>query len=113
MKAAADQLVLVYKRASLDDDLDDSLRVELLSQLSEGASQAAGTLRLIDRDDDRSQGEIASAAMATINQFLAKQSKLEHQMSTKMQQHLPESHHFQVRILAASCCLFAFPAPCT
>ena len=92
MKAAADQLVLVYKRVSLDDDLDDSLRVELLSELSAGASEGAGTLRLVHREDDRSQGEIATAAMATINQFLAKQSNLS------------ESHHFQVR----RACSFVF-----
>merc|ERR1712096_27334 len=83
VKAAADQLVLVYKRVSLDDDLDDSLRVELLSELSSGASEGAGTLRLVHREDGRSQGEIATAAMATINQFLVKQSNLS------------ESHHFQ------------------
>merc|ERR1719154_139339 len=71
--AAADQLVLIIKGNSLVDDLDDSLRAELLSQLSAGASKAAGTLRLVNREDERSQGEIATAAMATINQYLAKQ----------------------------------------
>ena len=78
MQAAADQLVLVYKRVSLDDDLDDSLREELLIELSDGASQTAGTLTLLHSQDDRSQGEIATAAMATINQFLAKQTNHHH-----------------------------------
>merc|ERR1719318_1458265 len=79
MQAAADQLVLIYKRVSLDDDLDDSLREELLTELSEGASQTAGTLTLLhNSQDERSQGEIATAAMATINQFLAKQTTQQH-----------------------------------
>jgi len=74
MQQAADQLVLVYKRVSLDDALDDSLREELLAQLSEGAAQSARSLALLHSQDDRSQGEIATTAMATINQFLAKQN---------------------------------------
>ena len=37
MQEAADDLVSLYKRVSLDDDLDDALRSELLSQLSAGA----------------------------------------------------------------------------
>ena len=36
MQEAADDLVSLYKRVSLDDDLDDALRSELLSQLSAG-----------------------------------------------------------------------------
>ena len=90
IQAAADQLVLVYKRVSLDDDLDDSFRAELLGELSEGAFQAAGTLRLVTREDDRSQGEIATAAMATINQYLAKQGNT----PTRVR-----SNHFQVKKL--------------
>ena len=89
MQQAADQLVLVYKRVSLDDALDDSLREELLAQLSEGAAQSAGSLALLHSQDDRNQGEIATAAMATINQFLAKQNNK--QVSGQAQ-----SRHFQV-----------------
>ena len=55
MQEAADDLVKLYKRISLDDDLDDTLRGELLSQLSAGASLTAGTLRLVTGDTD--QGE--------------------------------------------------------
>ena len=80
--------MLVYKRVSLDDDLDDSLRTELLGQLSAGASQAVNTLRLVNKEDDRSQGEIATAAMATINQYLAKQGNTPTRART---------NHFQVR----------------
>ena len=37
MQEAADDLVKLYKRISLDDDLDDTLRGQLLSQLTAGA----------------------------------------------------------------------------
>merc|ERR1719232_2198681 len=47
MQEAAEDLVKLYKRVSLDDDLDDTLRGELLSQLTAGASLTAGTLRLV------------------------------------------------------------------
>eukprot|EP00092_Neocalanus_flemingeri_P048721 GFUD01055708.1.p1 GENE.GFUD01055708.1~~GFUD01055708.1.p1 ORF type:complete len:275 (-),score=58.93 GFUD01055708.1:24-848(-) len=55
MQEAADDLVKLYKRVSLDDDLDDTLRGELLSQLSAGASNTAATLRLVYGEDERSQ----------------------------------------------------------
>jgi len=51
MQEAADDLVKLYKRISLDDDLDDTLRGELLSQLTAGASLTAGTLRLVTGDE--------------------------------------------------------------
>merc|ERR1719312_1130721 len=57
MQEAADDLVKLYKRISLDDDLDDTLRGELLSQLTAGASLTAGTLRLVTGLEP-SQGEI-------------------------------------------------------
>ena len=44
---SADDLVKLYKRVSLDDDLDDQLRAELLSQLAHGASQTLTTLKLV------------------------------------------------------------------
>ena len=53
MQEAADDLVKLYKRISLDDDLDDTLRGQLLSQLSAGAGLTAGTLRLVIGDEDR------------------------------------------------------------
>ena len=69
----------------MDDDLDDGLRQEMLSQLSAGALHSANTLRLVHKEEDRDRGEIAMAAMDTINQFLAKQNILS------------EHHHFKVR----------------
>jgi len=96
MQEAADDLVKLYKRVSLDDDLDDTLRGELLSQLSAGASNTAATLRLVYGEDERSQGEIATAAMASINQFLAKQSHQQQPMPTNMpQQDLSANPYFQ------------------
>jgi len=96
MQEAADDLVKLYKRVSLDDDLDDTLRGELLSQLSAGASNTAATLRLVYGEDERSQGEIATAAMASINQFLAKQSHQQQPLPTNMpQQDLSANPYFQ------------------
>ena len=77
IQAAADQLVLVYKRVSLDDDLDDSFRDELLGELSEGAFQAAGTLRLVTREDDRSQGEIARPGNSGVSWYPSSQNIFE------------------------------------
>jgi len=96
MQEAADDLVKLYKRVSLDDDLDDTLRGELLTQLSAGAANTAGTLRLVYGEDERSQGEIATAAMASINQFLSKQSHQNQPMPTNMpQQDLSANPYFQ------------------
>jgi len=96
MQEAADDLVKLYKRVSLDDDLDDTLRGELLSQLSAGASNTAATLRLVYGEDERSQGEIATAAMASINQFLTKQTHHQQPLPTNMpQQDLSANPYFQ------------------
>jgi hypothetical protein len=75
LQEAADNLVKLYKRISLDDDLDDQLRSELMAQLSCGAGAAAGTLRLVSGGEmNSSHGEIASAAMASIYHNLTKQN---------------------------------------
>merc|ERR1719305_1540294 len=58
MQEAADDLVSLYKRVSLDDDLDDALRSELLSQLSAGASSTAATLKLVCGEEGRSQARV-------------------------------------------------------
>merc|ERR1719233_2318525 len=76
IQEVAEQLVVVYKRVSLDDALDDNERHELLSQLSEGAARASDSLSLLKGQDDRSQGEIATSAMYSINQYLSKQNNL-------------------------------------
>merc|ERR1719233_1521699 len=77
IQEVADQLVMVYKKVSLDDAIDDNERHELLSQLSEGAARASDSLSLLKGQDDRSQGEIATSAMYTINQYLSKQNNLQ------------------------------------
>ena len=41
-----------------------------------GASSTAATLKLVCGEEGRSQGDIATAAMASINQFLTKQVTL-------------------------------------
>ena len=79
-------MVMVYKRVSLDDALDDNERRDLLSQLSEGAARASNSLSLLKGQDDRTQGEIVTSAMHTINQYLAKQNNL----------HDNSKRHFQV-----------------
>ena len=50
MQEAADDLVSLYKRVSLDDDLDDALRSELLSQLSAGLPYLSTFLSIISND---------------------------------------------------------------
>merc|ERR1719369_2295646 len=89
IQEVADQLVIVYKRVSLDDAMDDNERHELLSQLSEGAARASNSLSLLKGQDDRTQGEIATSAMHTINQYLAKQNNL-HDNSKRHFQELVE-----------------------
>lgn len=77
LQEAADNLVKLYKRISLDDDLNDHLRSELMAQISMGAGATAGTLSLVSGGEvakNNPNGEIASAAMASINQILAKQA---------------------------------------
>jgi hypothetical protein len=97
MQEAADDLVSLYKRVSLDDDLDDALRSELLSQLSAGASSTAATLKLVCGEEGRSQGDIATAAMASINQFLSKQAQppAQHQGNQGLQGDLSANPYFQ------------------
>ena len=50
MQEAADDLVSLYKRVSLDDDLDDALRSELLSQLSAGLHYPNTILSISNND---------------------------------------------------------------
>ena len=86
MQEAADDLVKLYKRISLDDDLDDTLRGELLSQLSAGASLTAGTLRLVtgDNGETPTRGSKTPAGPVTNTQ-----SPVSHQ-------HLSANPYFQV-----------------
>merc|ERR1712025_887238 len=77
----AEQLLLVFKRVSLDDALDDNVRHELLTQLSEAAVRTSDTLSLLF-----SQEHIATAATLSRNQVSAKENMFQRQ---------PGSNHFQ------------------
>jgi len=81
---AAEDLIKLYKRVSLDDDLDDSLRLEMLGQLGGEAAGAAATLRLVtdtqaegQRDNRQGQQQqlASAAAVQQFNQFLARQQQ--------------------------------------
>merc|ERR1712142_1077194 len=77
----AEQLLQVFKRVSLDDALDDNVRQELLSQLSEAAVRTSDTLSLLF-----SQERIATATTLSRNQNSSKESRFQKQ---------PSSIHFQ------------------
>jgi len=77
----AEQLLLVFKRVSLDDALDDNVRHELLTQLSEAAVRTSDTLSLLF-----SQEHIATAATLSRDQISAKENRCQRQ---------PSSNHFQ------------------
>ena len=88
--------MVLFKRVSLDDDLDDNLRQDLMLKMSEGAGESLNTLRLVqtpgqapeiisDSDseeraalkkfssaDPRSKEEIRDAALENIQRFLSK-----------------------------------------
>ena len=88
--------MVLFKRVSLDDDLDDNLRQDLMLMMSEGAGESLNTLRLVqtpgqapeitsDSDseeraalkkfssaDPRSKEEIRDAALENIQRFLSK-----------------------------------------
>jgi len=87
MQEAADDLVKLYKRISLDDDLDDTLRGELLSQLSAGASLTAGTLRLVTGDNGETPTR-GSKTPAPAGPVTNTQSPVSHQ-------HLSANPYFQ------------------
>merc|ERR1712142_1226344 len=77
----AEQLLQGFKRVSLDDALDDNVRQELLSQLSEAAVRTSDTLSLLF-----SQERIATATTLSRNQNSSKESRFQKQ---------PSSIHFQ------------------
>ena len=87
MKEATDHLLVLFKRVSLDDDLDDNLRQELVSMMTTGASDSLETLRLVQTQlgpgsgapslDTRSQEEIKAAALENISRFLSQNVRSE------------------------------------
>jgi len=78
MQEAADDLVKLYKRISLDDDLDDTLRGELLSQLTAGASLTAGTLRLVTGDEGGPGEHLQHRQLHLTNQHLSANPYFQH-----------------------------------
>ena len=87
VKEATDHLLVLFKRVSLDDDLDDNLRQELVSMMTTGASDSLETLRLVQTQlgpgsgapslDTRSQEEIKAAALENISRFLSQNVRSE------------------------------------
>merc|ERR1712126_492964 len=69
VRKATEELLLLFKRVSLDEDLEDSLRGDLMMLMTEGAADNLDNLRLVQAQDRRSQSEIAEAAMETIRNF--------------------------------------------
>ncbi|XP_023335709.1 mitogen-activated protein kinase-binding protein 1 isoform X3 [Eurytemora carolleeae] len=89
MQESADDLVKLYKRVSLDDDLDDQVRSELLSQLSAGASSTLRTLKLVCESPDSN----GLAALTSFNSILARQATQQQQQ--QQQQDLANNPYFQ------------------
>ena len=70
VQRATENLLLLFRKVSLDEDLEDSLRGDLMVMMSEGANDIIDTLRKVkDQQDKRTQSEIASAAMESIRDF--------------------------------------------
>lgn len=81
----------------MDDDLDDTLRGELLSQLTAGASLTAGTLRLVTGLEPGSQGEIPhTMKQPMVSSPLGLASNTPH---TPDQSSLSANPYFQVHVL--------------
>jgi len=88
VKEATDHLLVLFKRVSLDDDLDDNLRQELVSMMTSGAGDSLETLRLVQTQlgpgapsvDTRSQEEIKAAALENISRFLSQNVRSETQV---------------------------------
>ena len=69
VRRATEDLLLLFKRVSLDEDLEDSFRGEMMTMMTTGASDNMDVLRLVQDQDKRSQSEIAEAAMESIRNF--------------------------------------------
>ena len=69
MQRATEDLLLLFRKVSLDEDLEDSLRGDMMVMMSEGAKDNIETLRLVKDQDKRTQSEIACAAMESIRDF--------------------------------------------
>ena len=69
MQRATEDLLLLFRKVSLDEDLEDSLRGDMMMMMTEGAKDNIETLRLVKDQDKRTQSEIACAAMKSIRDF--------------------------------------------
>ena len=69
MQRATEDLLLLFRKVSLDEDLEDSLRGDMMMMMTEGAKDNIETLRLVKDQDKRTQSEIACAAMESIRDF--------------------------------------------
>ena len=69
MQRATEDLLLLFRKVSLDEDLEDSLRGDMVVMITEGAKDNIETLRLVKDQDKRTQSEIACAAMESIRDF--------------------------------------------
>ena len=69
MQRATEDLLLLFRKVSLDEDLEDSLRGDLMKMMMDGASDNINTLRRVKVKDKRTQSEIACAAMESIRDF--------------------------------------------
>ena len=69
MQRATEDLLLLFRKVSLDEDLEDSLRGDLMKMMTDGAADNIDTLRRVKDQDKRTQSEIACAAMESIRDF--------------------------------------------
>ena len=69
MQRATEDLLFLFRKVSLDEDLEDSLRGDMMVMMTEGAKDNIETLRLVMDQDKRTQSEIACAAMESIRDF--------------------------------------------
>ena len=69
MQRATEDLLFLFRKVSLDEDLEDSLRGDMMVMMTEGAKDNIETLRLVKDQDKRTQSEIACAAMESIRDF--------------------------------------------
>ena len=75
MQRATEDLLFLFRKVSLDEDLEDSLRGDMMVMMTEGAKDNIETLRLVKDQDKRTQSEIACAVMESIRDFQKSLSK--------------------------------------
>ena len=69
LQRATEDLLLLFRKVSLDEDLEDSLRGDLMMMMTEGANDNMDNLRMVKDQDKRTQAEIACSAMESIRDF--------------------------------------------